>query len=138
MKKWLEGLLGITAVTSSAILNDGKHHMARIVANTSAYWGYTGIGVGNNTAVNATSGNTKLFGNNTYATVATNVSYEADYKAVWQHTFNYSDITDHKFSEAVVCKDATTITDSSLARIVYDQITLNLSDTLQITVKVAF
>jgi len=67
-----------------------------------------------------------------------NVSYEADYKCSFQENFSYGNTTDHKFVDAVICRNESLITNYGLARIVYDTINLNISDTLQLTVKVAF
>lgn len=139
MNEWLYGMLGIDAVTSSAILADGKHHMARILGNTSSYWSYGALGVssGANSSTAASVNQTGLGGNHTFVKTC-NVSYEANYKCTFQENFSYSNTTDHKFVDAVVCRNESQITDFSLCRIVYDTITLNTSDNLQVTVKVAF
>ena len=139
MDEWLKGLLGISAVTSSAVLADGKIHLARITGNTSAYWSYGALGVssGANSSTSASVNNTGLGGNNTYVKDC-NVSYEANYKCVFSENFSYGNTTDHKFVDAVICRNESEITDYSLGRIVYDTITLNTSDTLALTIKVAF
>ena len=139
MDKWLYGLVGINAVTSSAILASGKNKMATMVGNTSTYWSYGSLGVssGANSSTSASVNNTGLGGNNTYVKDC-NVSYEANYKAVWSENFSYSNTTDHKFVDAVICRNESQITDYSLARICYDTITLNTSDSLALTIKVAF
>lgn len=127
------------AVTSSAILTDGKENLAYGIANVSTFYFYISIGVGNDTAVVAAANNSGLYGgtNTTYAT--TNGSYLADNKAIWEQTFNYSSLgSNHKFGEAVIAKNASEYADQCLARIVYDDITLNLSDTLKISMTVGF
>lgn len=139
MKNWLTGLLNTAAVTSSSILADGKNKMARMVGNTSTYWSYGSIGVssGDNSSVAASVNQTGLGGNNTFCKDC-NVSFEANYKCVWSENFSYGNTTDHKFVDAVICRNESQITDYSLARLCYDTITLNTSDTLALTIKVAF
>ena len=136
MVRWLYGLLNNEAVLSSYILNDAKTHLAYSVTNNNTYWKYEGTGVGNSTTA-ALANQTGILGNESFF-VAQNGSYEADYKALWQHNFSYGNLPTHKFTEAVVCKNATVSADNSLCRLVFDQITLNTSDTLQMTIKVAF
>ena len=136
MDEWLKGLLGITAVTSSFILNDGKIHLAHMVTNNNSYWEYKSLGVGNST-IAALANQSGILGNESFFVTA-NLSYEADYKAVWSQNFSYGNLSSHKFSEAVVCKNTTELSDNSLCRICYDQISLNTSDTLALTIKVAF
>lgn len=138
MNSVLLGLLGISAVTSSAILTDGKENLAYGIANLSNFYPYFSVGVANDTATVAAANNSGLYGSNsTYAT--TNGSYLADNKAIWEETFNYSSLgSTHKFGEAVIAKNATQYADHCLARIVYDDITLNLSDTLKLSMTVGF
>ena len=139
MNEWLLGLVGVNAVTSSAILADGKIHAARILGNTSEYWSYGALAVssGENSSVAALVNQTGLGGNHTFVKDC-NVSYEADYKAVFSENFSYGNTTDHKFVDAVICRNESLITNYGLARMVYDTITLNTSDALQLTIKVAF
>ena len=139
MDEWLCGLLGINAVTSSSVLADGKTHLARVTGNTSAYWSYGSLAVssGQNSSTAAAVNNTGLGGNQTFCKDC-NVSYEANYKCVFSENFSYQNLTDHKFVDAVICRNESQITDYSLARIVYDTITLNTSDNLALTIKVAF
>ena len=137
MKNFLFGLLNTAAVTSSAILDDGKKHLAESIGNNASYWAYTAMGVGNDTNA-ATANDSGIQGNISYY-AHVNGSYEASNKAVFVHTFNYSDMgSEHIFREAVVAKNGSESDHNSLARIVYDAITLNLSDQLEITMKINF
>lgn len=139
MNKALFGLLNCAAVTSSAVANYGKTHLVhQITQNNASWWGWGAMGIGNDTATVGSANNSGIMGNESFY-VAVNGSYEADYTAVYKHTFNYSDLTSHTFGEAVITKNVTEFdSDTLLARIVYDDITLNLSDTLSIEMKVAF
>lgn len=137
MNKALFGLLNTVAITTSSILNDGKEHLANMIGNNASSWQYTVLGVGNDTSHIASANNSGLYGTNaTYANC--NATYEADYKSTWEHTFNYSDITGHKFGEAVITKNQTEYADNCLARIVYNDIELNISDTLKLSLTVGF
>jgi len=125
------------AITSSSILNDGKIHIANMIGNNASSWQYTILGIGNDTSHIASTNNSGLYGANvTYANC--NATYEADYKSTWEFSFNYSSITNHKFGEAVIAKNRTEYADNCLARIVYDDIELNISDTLKLSLTVGF
>lgn len=124
-------------ITSSSILNDGKEHLANMIGNNASSWQYTILGIGNDTSHVASPNNSGLYGTNTtYADC--NATYGADYKSIWEFTFNYSSITNHRFGEAVITKNRTEYADNCLARVVYDDIELNLSDTLKISLTVGF
>lgn len=125
------------AITSSSILIDGKENLAYGIANISAFYPYYSVGIGNDTAVVSSTNNSGLYGSNTtYAT--TNGSYEADSKAVWKQKFDYSSLSGHKFGEAVIAKNATEYADHCLARIVFNSIELNISDSITIEMAIGF
>lgn len=126
------------AVLSNAVSNLARINLAYGIINMSnnSYYDYVAMGVGNGTTA-ATVNDTDLSGNYSYYAFQ-NGSYEADYKGVWQRTYNYSDIPNHIYSEAVVCKNASENVGYTLGRMVFDPITLNLSDQLQLTLKLSF
>lgn len=131
------GLLTVGAVLSSAILKAGKENFAYGTSNISVFYPYLAMGVGNNTAVAASENNSGIYGNESYY-ASVNASYQADYRGVWEYTFGYTDLPSHIFSEAVIARNKTQYTDYCLARIVFDSITLNLSDTLKVGLTVGF
>ena len=139
MNKALFGLLNTVAVTSSAITIYGKTHIShQITQNNESWWGWNAMGVGNGTTIVASENNSGITGNESYY-VTVNATYQADYSAVYEHTFNYSNLASHKFGEAVITKNLTEFdSDTALARIVFDDITLNLSDVIKINMKVGF
>ena len=126
------------AITSSAVLADAKKNIAYGISNISSLYFYSSVGVGNNTAVASAENNSGLYGgvNTTYA--ATNGSYSADYTAVWKQKFDYNSLSGHRFGEAVVAKNASEFADNCLARIVFNPIDLNASDTITINIGVNF
>ena len=68
MNRFLLGLLTINAITSSALLTDGKENLAYGIANISTLYTYSCLGAGNDTAVTASENNSGLYGSNsTYA-----------------------------------------------------------------------
>ena len=137
MKNILNNLLNSCAVLSSSVLDDGRKHWAESIVNNNSYWKYSSMGFSNGTTA-ATVNDSGLAGNCTFLTDV-NGSYESSNKAVYIHTVNYSDIgSEHIYSEAIIAKNKTESDHNSLARIVYDPITLNLSDHLQVTLKIAF
>lgn len=130
-------ILNSCAVLSSAILDDARKHWSESIVNNNSYWKYGSMGFGNGTG-SASINNSGLGGNCTFM-ADVNGSYEDPNKAVYIHTVNYSDIgSEHVYSEAIIAKNKTESDHNSLARIVYDPITLNLSDQLQITMKINF
>lgn len=139
MNKALFGLLNSAAIISSAITNDGKIHMAnQISQNNASWWGWNAMGVGNNTNISANENNSGIYGNESFY-VSVNATYQADYKSEWEYTFEYNDLTSHKFGEAVITKNLTEFdSDTALARILYDEITLNISDTLKLSITIGF
>ena len=139
MNKALFGLLNCAAVTSSSITEIGKKHLAEhMMGNNNSWWGWIAMSCGNDTSVTGAASNYQLYGNETYCTNETGV-YEADYKAKYEHTFNYSDLASHTFGEGGIVKNVTEGNASTiLARIVYDDIVLNLSDTMKISMTIAF
>ena len=125
------------AVTSSEITNLGRTNLAKacINQNESSY-DYLCMGIANGSAAAAKS-DTKLVGNESYYTNVSGV-YEASYKAKWVHTFGYGDLPTHKFGEAGVFKNESEAEDYMLGRIVFDEVTLNESDYLEITMRAHF
>jgi len=126
------------AVLSNAISNLGRTNLAYGIINMSnnSFYDYLAMGFGNGTTA-ASVNDTDLAGNYSYYADQAG-TYEADYKGVWEHTVNFSDIPDHIYSEAVVCKNASENVGYTLGRMVFDPITLNLSDQLQLTMKISF
>lgn len=123
------------AETSSAILNDGKTNVAKLLASLTGYHDYQGIGVGNGSdAADATD--TDLGGGETHYETPDTMEYVADYKAKWESTFEYGDLTSHIFSEVVICESDSSHSGKCLLRAVYDNETLGTNDTLKITVTV--
>ena len=139
MNKALFGLLNTAAITSSAITIYGRTHMAhQISQNNQSWWGWNALGIGNNTNISATENSSGIYGNQSYY-CSVNGTYKADYSTEWQHTFSYNDLTSHKFAEAVITKNLTEFDDdTALARILFDEIELNLSDSLKINMVVGF
>lgn len=139
MNKALFGLLNCAAVTSSAITDIGKKHLSEhMMGDNTSWWGWTAMSCGNDTSISAAASNYQLYGNETYCINETGV-YEADFKAKYEHTFNYSNLASHKFGEVAIVKNVTEGNASTiLARIVYDDITLNLSDTMKISMTITF
>lgn len=124
------------AVLTSAILNAGKENLAYLAINNASSYQYACMGVGDSTAA-AVSNDSGIMGNESHYLTVT-PTYEADYKASWVGNFSYGNLPTHIFSEATIAESTTSYLDKSIARIVYDAITLNLSDTLQITIKLNF
>lgn len=123
------------AVTSSAITNTARINMAKALINQNeSSYDYVCMGVGNgSTAAQVTD--TSLAGNESkYANVSG--VYEDDYKAKWEYTWYYNDLPSHTFREAGVFKNESEL--EMLGRIVFDPITLNESDYLEITIRVRF
>lgn len=137
MNKPLFGLLGFSAITSSALLTDGKENLAYGIANISTLYSYHSLGCANDTATVASENNSGLYGSNsTYA--STNGSYQADNTAVWKQKFDYNSLSGHRFGEAVIAKNASEFADNCIARIVFNSIDLNASDTITISIGVNF
>lgn len=137
MKNWLFNLLNENAVLTSSVLGDGKTNMAYCVVNNASSYVYSSMAVGNGTQ-SAIANDTAIIGNYSYH-CDVNGSFVSSYKASWTHTFGYTDMNDsHVFSEAMIIKNATEREGYGLARIVYDPITLNESDTLEIEIRVNF
>ena len=136
MNNLLLGLLSNSAILSSAVTNDGKTHLANMIGNNASSWQYMSMITGNGTTA-AVATDTGAIGNLTGA-LDTNSSYSADYKSVWKKTWNYSNIENHIYSEALIAKNSSVITNNCLARIVFDPITLNISDSVAITMTLGF
>lgn len=123
------------AEVSSAILNDALANVAKILVDDSPDFDhYGGMGAGeDNTGAVATQHD--LLGSEThYDDVAG--AYEASYKATWQNTFSYGDLTSHVYKELVICQDNANHLNLCLCRFTYDAITLGAGETLTFTVKV--
>jgi len=122
-------------VTSSAITNIARKNMAYALLNQNeSSYDYVCMGVGNGSAP-AQVTDTSLAGNESkYANVSG--VYEDDYKATWVHTWYYDDLPSHTFREAGIFKNESEL--EMLARMVFDPITLNESDYLEITMRVRF
>ena len=127
------------AVTSSAILNDFLEKVVKAIGNISspdpATW--LGMGVGDdNTAADATQHT--LIGNAIYVTVTP--TYEASYKAVFNHAFTYAEITGtltaNTIKEYCVCKSNTEYASGDLmARVVVDPVVLGEGEKYDLTLK---
>ena len=124
-------------VTSAAITNVAKINMAYALMNqNNSSYDYVCMGVGNGSAA-ANESDTDLTGSETkYATV--NGEYEDDYKAKWEHTWYYNDLSSHTFSEMGIFKNESERTGKMLCRVVFDPITLNESDYLETSIRVRF
>lgn len=122
------------AKVSSCILNDALENVAKIICNDSpAVANYAGIGAGeSDTAAAATQHD--LIGSETHYDAVAG-AYEASYKATWQNTFSYGDLTSHVYKELVICQDDTNHLNKCLCRFTYDAITLGSGETLTFTVK---
>ena len=125
------------AVTSSEITNLGRTNLANACINQNeSSFDYVCMGIANGSTVAAKS-DTKLVGNESYYVNESGI-YEADYKGKWSHIFEYDDLPTHKFGEAGVFKNESEIEDYMLGRIVFDEVILNESDYLEITMRAHF
>ena len=123
------------AVTSSAITNVAKVNLAYALINQNdSSFDYRCMGVGNGSQP-ASNGDTGLYGNESKYVTVEGV-YEADYTAKWSHTWGYDDLPSHEFREAGIFKNESEL--EMLGRIVFDPITLNESDYIEITMRVKF
>lgn len=109
--------------------------MARILVDDSPEFDhYGGIGVAeDNTAAAATQ--VSLLGSDTHIDNVTG-AYEASYKAKWENTFSFGDLTGHIYKELIVCWSAANYYNYSLARFTYDAITLGAGETCTFTTKI--
>lgn len=126
------------AVTSSEITNLARTNIAKSLCHNESEisYDYYCMGVANGSTVAAKS-DTKLVGNESYYTNESG-EYESSYKAKWVHVFGYNDLTSHKFGEAGVFKNESETENYMLGRIVFDEVTLNESDYLQVTMRARF
>lgn len=125
------------AVTSSEIVNAARINLAKacINQNESSY-DYFCMGIANGSTVAAKS-DTGLVGNESEYVNESGI-YEDSYKAKWVHTFGYNDLPSHKFGEAGIFKSTTNTEGYMLGRMVFDEVTLNESDYLEITMRASF
>lgn len=109
--------------------------MARILVDDSPEFDhYKGVGAGeDNTAAVATQ--VSLQGSDIHVDDVSG-SYEADYKAKWENTFSYGDLTGHIYKELIVCWSASYYYNYSLCRFTYDAITLGSGESVTFTTKV--
>lgn len=123
------------AKVSSCILNDALANVARVICNDSPVSAnYAGMGAGeDNTGAVATQHD--LIGSETHYDAVAG-AYEASYKATWQNTFSYGDLTSHIYKELVICEDNANHLNKCLCRFTYDAITLGSGETLTFTVKI--
>ena len=125
------------AVTSSEICDKCRENLAKACINQNeSSHDYFCMGVANGSTVAAKS-DTELAGNESYYTNESGI-YEDSYKAKWMHTFGYNDLPSHKFGEAGVFKNESEINNFMLGRIVFDEVTLNESDYLEIVMRARF
>lgn len=124
------------AQVSSAMLNDAFENIARILCNDSpTVANYAGMGAGNSgTAAGPTQ--TDLLGTETHYDDVSAPAYEASYKATWENTFSYGDLTSHIYLELVICQSAAQHANKCACRITYDSITLGSGETVTFTVKI--
>lgn len=125
------------AVSSSEITNLGRANLAKacINQNESSY-DYICMGAANGSTIAAKS-DTGLAGNESYYVNESGI-YEDSYKAKWIHIFGYNDLPSHKFDEAGIFKNESETDNFMLGRIVFDEVTLNESDYLEITMRASF
>jgi len=123
------------AKVSSAILNDALTNVAKIICDDSPVSAnYAGMGAGeDNTA--AAAAQHDLIGAETHYDDVVG-AYEASYKATWENTFSFGDLTSHVYQELVICEDNANHLNKCLCRFTYDAITLGVGETLTFTVKV--
>lgn len=123
------------AKVSSCILNDALANVARMICNDSPpSANYAGMGAGEDPTAAAATQHDLIGAETHYDAVAG--AYEASYKATWQNTFSYGDLTSHVYKELVICEDDTNHLNKCLCRFTYDAITLGSGETLTFTVKV--
>jgi len=123
------------AKVSSAILNVGKTDVAKILNNASPTGShYIAMGVGN-IGTTASAAQTDLVGTGTNVKYSNaTCTYSASYKAKWQHTWSYTDLSGHIFKELVICIATNSHASASLLRATYNTETLGSGDTLQLNV----
>lgn len=121
------------AKISSAILNDAKTNVAKLIAAVATGHAYAGMGAGeSDTAAAATQHD--LLGSDLHYNDMTG-TYEADYKSVWQSTFLYADFTGHIIKELVICESAANHENKSLLRMTIDAVTLALDEQVTFIIK---
>lgn len=121
------------AKVSSAILNDAKANVAKLIPNVATGHSYAGMGAGDG-ATAAAATDTDLKGTDTHYNDVTG-TYEADYKSVWQSTFLYANFTGHIIRELVICQSSTLHANKSLLRMTIDAITLALDEQVTFIIK---
>jgi len=121
------------AKVSSAILNDAKANVAKLIPNVATGHSYAGMGAGED-ATEAGATDTDLKGSDCHYNAVTG-TYEANYKSVWQSTFLYADFTGHIIRELVVCESAASHANKSLLRMTIDAVTLALDEQVTFIIK---
>ena len=124
------------AKVSSAILNNAKTNVAKLIPNVATGHSYAGMGAGKD-ATEAGATDTDLKGSDTHYNDVMG-TYEANYKSVWQSTFLYADFTGHIIKELVICQSAANHLNKSLLRMMIDAITLNAGEQVTLIVKNAY
>jgi len=121
------------AKISSAILNDAKTNVAKLLPSVAGNHDYAGMGAGeDDTAAAATQHD--LLGSDLHYNDVTG-TYEADYKSVWQSTFLYADFTSHVIEELIICESAASHNNKSLLRMTIDAVTLAADEQVTFIIK---